>query len=196
MADTTVSDQTVSTENQDQQQPGDVREHPAFKGVLGQLAEARQQLEKIKAEQDDQRKAEEQKKLEEKGQYETLLQQLKAEQDRMKSEHTRQVTEMELKYELMKHGCTNEMFVAGAVATYDGQTPIGEYVKLVAESNEAFFRSANPGINPPQSVSTGTGPKDWKTIKQHLGNTETAGAAGQAITEYFLKTGELPPGLE
>ena len=89
-----------------------------------------------------------------------------------------------------------ETFVAGAVSTYDGKTPIEEYVKSVAESNEAFFRTVNPGINPPRSVSTGAGPTDWKTIKRQLGKPETAGSAGKAITEYFIKTGKLPPGLE
>lgn len=172
----------------------DVRTSPAFLAVTKQLNELRAQMEASELAKTEAAKAEEMKKLAEKGEFELALQKSKAEMEALKASSERATKELTLKYELAQLGINDETYIAGVIAQYDGQGDMKEYVAEVAKKSATLFTPKDPvGIAPPGAVSpASSGNDNWAQTKADLTDPLKAKAAGQRVTEYFSKHKKMP----
>jgi hypothetical protein len=158
-----VEEKTVEEKNENlEYQKGvtnsEVKNHPLFAKLTADLAEKERRLQII---EDEKKRAEQEaeiKKAESEADYKKALelrdQQLKAE----KEKYEKEIQSRDIQTELIKLGFKNSKFLRGCVADYDGKTPIGDYVKLLAEENkdllDSVVRTVIPAPNTPNAQGT------------------------------------------
>ena len=180
----------------------DVKNHPLFKKLTSQLAELQNaQNEKLEAEKKAAAEAEI-KALEAKGEFEQALKIKTEEIERIKSEHAAQILERDLKTQLFKAGFTNDIFVNGAVMSYDKETPMDEYVQALTENeaNKPFLAAqTREPLKPPgkPTVGGGASPLTASQVKelQASDSQEDRQKARNYLHNYFIEHGKMPAGI-
>jgi len=180
----------------------DVRSHKAFKAVTSQLSEARAKLEAIQAEQRQKAETEERQKLEEQGRYQELLAKRETEIEDTKKRYDREILQRDIKDALRDAGASNNIFMSGAIASYNGDRDgIKEYIDTLKEeeSNKYFFGIVDNlpvGHSPPThgTASTRSTNVNWSQVKawESGSDPEKRKEARMLIRDYKEKNGEYP----
>lgn len=182
----------------------DVESHPMVGGLKSQLAELKAELDLLRSKKETEKEQAERTALEERGQYEAVKSKYEADLAATKREFEAYKVSTGVEAALLRAGATNKMFISGAIANYDKETPVEDYVTALAadESNAPMF--AQPGQAPRQPMpsppagrpATGVTKLDYSQIKEDLQNPEKAASAALAIENYAIENGgDLPPGF-
>jgi hypothetical protein len=161
-----------------------------------------ERLAAIEQSQADAKKAEEQAKLEAKGDYEKIVEQLKADSQAEKKRFEREMVKFKLESELTKAGVQNQFTIEGIVAKFDGSADeISQYVESLKtdEANAGLFQAARPvGQTPPTHSFPGARSKstDLSQLKSDLHGTDPkkSAAAARQLEAIIAKDGGLPEG--
>lgn len=196
--------QVAADEQQDTTTPNqDFRQSQLAQQTFAELKAAREKIAAIEQAAADKAADEKREKLEAEGNYKAALEQQKAEFDAFKTASAETLLRQKLTNELVKAGACNDMFLAGAVASYEGdESGISGYVTSLQENeaNAILFgngQQSNPGITPPGSAAPASvGKHNWTQTKADLTDPAKSQAASQAITEYFTANGKMPPGFD
>jgi len=203
-----------STEKKSELSNSDVRNHPIFLKVTGELDDLRKRV--AASEEAAKKKADEEalKKAEEEGQLksaleskikemESLVASHRSEIENINNSHAKEIREATLRSEFIKRGCSNETFIKGAILSYsDGD--LVEFVTSLAsdEANSVFFAvdslsdGGNGKVKPPINTPVRNQAKtDWKTVQEQLSNgTADEQKSAKTLIDNYMDThdGELP----
>lgn len=176
-----------------------------FKQIEDERSKAAELAAKLKEFEDAQAKAardKELKELEDKQQYDAALTQLKAELESTKAANAKQALEASLQMSLVKEGCSNDIFLRGALAGYTGDADgVAEYVAGLKEANAQFFGVTQQavGAEPARSASAAmSGKMNWEQVKSQITDPDPTKrkAAVKAVEQYVGENGgQLPPGF-
>lgn len=177
----------------------DFKNTPAYQSMAKQLAEYKQRESDRLAAEESAKKEAELKQLESQGKYEEAIKQRDAELERIKNEHQRDIFQRDLRSELYKAGLTNDLIIAGAIASYkDGD--IAEYVSGIVSANQDLIagKQVPPPPAPPGSVSvTGSVKATFKTADEYRAglkstDPEIRKAARDYGADYFNRHKHMP----
>lgn len=183
----------------------DVKSDPLFKKVTGELAELKSQIAAEKAEQTKAQEAAEMERLKESGKYEEAIKLHADRLERMESQHKADLLKRDLTIELVNAEAKNKVFLQGAIAAYDGETDIAEYVQSLKNSdeNKPFFggmeqsRQTQPA---PKGVApSGNADLTWQQVKamEQSDDPKQRAKASDIILNHLKKNGgQLPKELE
>jgi len=180
----------------------EIKNSELFQKLAGELNTLRQQMADEAAAKEQAQKEAELKQAQEKGDFEKALKMLTAEKEQMETQHKAEIVKRDITTELLKAGAKNSVFLNGAVAGYDGETDIAEYVSSLVsdDGNSVFFKSESSRQThaAPPPVSQG-GNKSWDQVKAMEKSTDPKqrAEAAKLIGDYMkANSGALPPGLE
>jgi hypothetical protein len=179
-----------------------VRESKLFRETAKANQELRDRLAAIEQSQADAKKAEEQAKLEAKGEYDKIVEQLKADREEEKKRYERKEVEFKLESELAKAGVQNQFTIDGIVAKFEGSAEeVSQYVESLKadEANAGLFQAARPAGQTPAAHSLpGARSKstDLSQLKADLHGTDPkkSAAAARQLEAIVAKDGGLPEG--
>jgi hypothetical protein len=183
----------------------DVKGDPLFQKVAAELAELKTQIAAEKTAQQKAAEAAEVERLKEAGKYEEAIKMHTAKLEQMEAQHKADLLRRDLTTELVKAGAKNDVFLKGAIAAYDGESTIAEYVQSLTDSDEhkPFFgsleQSRQTQPSPRAAAPNGNTQKTWEQVKAMEKSTDPKQRleAADIIGEYMMaNNGELPPGLE
>ena len=195
-------EENATTESTDPIAPDQIRSHKLFKQVCAETKELREKLQALEGKEQEEQAKRQRAELESKGEYEQILAQKEAEIESIRKAHSDKILEMEINNRLLKNGANNDLFIKGAIASYDGDLEgISDYVgSLVsAESNAHIF-----GVNDKSSAQKGTqkvtpgsrATTDWAQVKADLSSPQKASGAARLLETYIRDHGgETPPGF-
>lgn len=152
----------------------DVRESPAFRGVISQLeqeraraAEMQAKLDQLTSAQEQAQKEAEEKRLADEGRYKEIADKARAETEQLRAAHAAELRKRDLTTELIRAGLTNDIAIAGAIATCPGDADVSQYVAEIREKNPNLFVSGEmpPATTPAQGRSAGASDQ-WANIKR------------------------------
>lgn len=194
-----MPDENQNNENQsnsDGVNNSDIKNHPLFLKVTGELASLKTKIEDRKtADEEAATKADQAKLLEEKN-FKDLLASKETEYTTKLAALEKSNTEKDLMIELTAKGFSNKVFLNGAIASYDKEAH-GDFSKyadtLSSDAVNAQFLSAQKP-KPKDDIHGSNGPITTLTpveLKAQLNSTDpTKRAAARAIAkENALKTG-------
>jgi hypothetical protein len=148
-----MSEETTNTEQDQGQEPageatpdsGGRDWEKLFKESTLREKKLNERLTAIEQSQAEAKEAEERKQLEAKGEYETIVEQLKAQNEATVKAHQAELLRRDLGAELIKAGARNEVFINGAIASFKGSADdIAQYVADLKEPNADFFGDPKP----------------------------------------------------
>lgn len=178
----------------------DVKDSPLFQKLAAKLgAYEAQEAERLEKEANATKQAE-QDRLAAEGNYKAALELKDAEYKQAQETFNKQILERDLKTELYKQGFDNDMFIAGAVNSFNGEAGnISEFVTGLAsnDANKMFLNNANARTPlPPTGNTNVTGntvdiAKVRELTKSNDPNVRKS--AQQAIADYWDKNGAVPP---
>lgn len=160
------------------------------------------QLQEIKDKEQAEKTEAKRKILEAKGEYETLVEQLKAEKEEDNLQHAKDLAQIELRTQLSGAGMHDPFAIDGAVGKYAGDKDgIAGYVTQLQESHPGSFTSAAQGGGLKAAIVGDPAGRqasevDWDAVKaESLGDDKKkAAAAARQIDEYAKNNGwKLPP---
>jgi len=177
----------------------DVKSSPLFQKLASELAEIkRADAERLQLEQAAKKEAET-KQLEAQGKYEEALKMREQEIENIKSQHQKEITQRDLKNELLTAGFTNQVFIKGAIAEYE-EGDISEYARQLAsdESNKPFLGAIKQVFTPPSGGNVnGVSSVTIKTADDYNRAKTSADPnirkqARDYGADYFNKHGRMP----
>ena len=160
------------------------------------------QLQEIKDKEAAEKAEAKRKTLESKGEYDTLIEQLKAEKEANALQHARDLAQVELKAALTAAGMHDPFALNGATSQYTGdKTGVAEYVTQLQESHPTSFTGAKEGGGLAAAIvgdpaGRASSEIDWDAVKaESLGTDKSkAAAAARQIENYAKNNGwKLPP---
>ena len=183
----------------------DVKKDPLFKKVARELTELRTQIAAEKAEQTKAQEAAEMERLKEAGKYDEAIKMHADRLERMEAQHKADLQRRDLTTELVKAGAKNDVFLKGAIAAYDGETEIAEYVQSLTSSDDhkPFFGSLEQSRQTqpaPKGVApSGNADLTWQQVKameQSEDSKQRAKASDIILNHLKNNGGKLPKELE
>lgn len=190
-----------ATDTEDNQPTNrDIKESELFRKLASENAEMkRAQEEREEADKKAQSEAEI-KAMEDKGQFEEALKLRDAEIERLKETHSKEILNRDLTTELLKAGFNNDTFLAGAVAGFDSNGNIAEYVKSLVgnETNKPFLGGTKAALTPPGTPSVGgsASPMAASQIKElQNGSLDDRAKARDYLKKYYAQNGKMPDGF-
>lgn len=178
----------------------DVKSDPLFQKVAGELSALKAQI--AEAQQAEQA-AKEQAELEQAkkaGEFEKVLEMNARKLEQMEAQHRAELLKRDLTTELVKAGARNEVFLKGAIAAYDGESDISEYVRALTESDDhkPFFgqlEQSRQTKQEPRGVAPSGNASSWAQIRamEKSDDPKQRAEAGRLILDYAKKHGEMPP---
>lgn len=182
----------------------DVKSDPLFQKVAGELSELKSQIAAEKEAQAKAQEAAELKRMQEAGEYEKAIKLHAEKLERMEAQHKADLLRRDLTTELVKAGAKNEVFLKGAISSYDGETDIAEYVQSLvnSEDHKQFFgqleqsRQTQPA--PRGATPNGSANRTWEQVKAMEASPDPKQRleAANIIGEYMRTHGKLPTELE
>ena len=181
-----------------------LRESKAFQAVTEQVKQERaraqeleEKLNQILATEEERKKAEEAKALEERGEYQTIIAKREAEFETREQQYRRELTQLKLETELTKQGCVDDLVISGAFAGYDNKTDISEYVAALKEKNPHHFAEPRMGAASAPAQGGNSGGIAGPTIEQvkaceKSDNREERGKARAFLRRYHEENGKYP----
>jgi hypothetical protein len=165
-----------------------------------ELMSKAKEADELKAAQEAERKDAELKKAEEEGRYQDIIKAKDAEFEAFKAQSKRQLLEVNLTSEMIKVGFGNDLFINGAIQSYDADThgDVSAYAASLAsdEGNKHFLNSAGGRtVQPaPGAVPSGGGNDNWDQVRADLEGPDRDKriAARAKLTAYREKNGEYP----
>lgn len=195
--------QVVDNEQQAAQTPtesddANIRNHPAFKGVVKQIAERDRKLQEYQAKLQEIEKRDEMAKLEAAGKFEEARKKLELDNAALKEQikliETQYAAEREqdrLKTELIKAGAAHDYFIRGAMIDYaqldnDAKPTIEEFVaQLKADKKNAIvFGAATTPLKPSIASPSNTAQGASKDLEARLKSNNKA-ERDAALAEYY-----------
>ncbi|MCK5610763.1 hypothetical protein KAR91_53315 [Candidatus Pacearchaeota archaeon] len=135
----------------------ELKAHPAFQKVTGELAQLRQEKADRVAKEDADKVEAERAKLVAAGDYESALKLRDDNIEQMKTDHAKDLLQRDIESGLMKVGFNNDIFLRDAVRQFDGDSAgVAEYVKeLAAKDENKMFMGNEPRTTLPETVPGG-----------------------------------------
>ena len=149
------------TEIQEPQEPelsnSDVKKHPLFQKLTEQLGQFQREAAERAAAEEKAAREHEMKKAEEEQRWQDALRMREQELEETKAKYEKDMRDRDLAFELSRAGFNNDVFIKGAMASYNPDAgSIGEYVQNLAndEANKVFLGNQQaPRANPPSTPS-------------------------------------------
>lgn len=178
------------------------KDDPAYKAMAKQIADMRAREDaRVEAEEDAKRQAEI-KKLEEQNEHKKIIELKEKEFDALKSKYESELKERDIKAELLRNKCNNDIFADGVVLRYNVEThgSIQDYVKSLAadEANKPYFGDAiaveKPGGPGKPPVGYSSDVPSWEQVKhwETHGTREERIKARALVRKHKEETGEYP----
>lgn len=201
----TQTETTTETAAETAQQTGavNVRETKEFLAVVGQLNEARKQLQAIQDAKAQAENEEKERKAREAGDFESFKKQLQADKDAAIAQMQREVKTS--RAEALAAGIKDEWARRGIVdhliSLEDGTDPAEFMAELKSKSPHLFETPTFQASNGPQiaaRVNNGSDGNDWASIKAQMskGSPKQVANAINLVQDYMNKNaGKMPPGF-
>jgi len=133
------------------------------------------------------------------GEFEKAIELHTQKLEALERKHSKEILDRDLTTALVKAGAKNDVFLKGAVSSFDGATDISEYVKMLSENEEngAFFGDTETQrqIHRSPSAVAPSGLKSWDQIRvmEQSSDPKQRLEASRLIMAHILETGKMPP---
>jgi hypothetical protein len=178
----------------------DVKEDPLFKKVKSELGALKAQVADEQKKQQEEQAAAEIERVKQTGQFDEALKKHALKLEQMEASHKAELLRRDLTTELIRAGAQNEVFIRGAVSSYNGEADIAEYVDSLAsnEQHSIFFgktESPRQTVRSPSKVTPTGGVVNWEQVRSMEKSEDPTkkSEARQLLTDYFVRHGEMPP---
>lgn len=192
--------QTDDNQQQPQISNQDVKNHPLFQKLTNQLGELQRADEERKQSEVESAKQEKIKKAEAEGNFKKAAELHQQQLADLENKHKTELTKRDLTLELTKLGATNKIFINGAIAGYDYETPIDEYIAALSsdESNQGIFGGDKKPPKPPgKTPVSGFGKNPTMAELKKIGDNpkstpEQKQQARDYMRDFWNKHGKMP----
>lgn len=176
------------------------------KGLFGEMARLKAQLESMQAEkkkileeQEAAKKAREEAELKAQGKYDELIKRHEAEREAEKAAYSAEKRSLELRAALA--GIKDDLALEGAMLRCPPDAVISEYVEKLKKDRPDLWATTSFPVSsstPSAGRAAGGAGDDWSAVKADL-NSKVPSRVASAINKigsYLKSSGKMPPGFE